>query len=358
MSVWYTSLNYGRVSFAIVSDRIFKSGPNLVSTWEGRKDHLKTPPEDPSVIDKPELQLLGRRQELFLEQWLKDWKDVDMKVLLSQTLLANTATHHGSYDAYLLGDLDSGGWPKKARDRAVSIIRKGFVFHICGDQHLPSIIQYGTEEFRDAGWAYCTPAIAVGYSRWFRPDELGIMVKNRPEHGNSNTGEYTDAFGNKNYVYAIGNPGDFNGIQNRYEYQNKKTGGLGFVIFDTETRNITMESWHFLADVDNPSEESQHPGWPLTINQMDNYGRKAVAWLPDIKIDGDSNPVIEITDQETGELIYIVRIKGTTFSPKVFGIDSRYSIRIGNPDREKYKLIEDIKPAPTRGASEILVSLN
>jgi len=88
--------------------------------------------------------------------------------------------------------------PKTARDRAVEIIRKAFVFHICGDQHVPSIVHYGIEEFRDAGWAFCTPAIAVGYSRWFRPDEINIPARNRPEHGFANTGEYTDAFGNKN----------------------------------------------------------------------------------------------------------------------------------------------------------------
>jgi len=356
MSVWYTSLNYGRVSFAIVSDRIFKSGPNLVSTWEGRKDHLKEPLKDPSVIDKPGLQLLGPRQEKFLEEWIMDWKDVDMKVLLSQTLLANTATHHGTYDGYLLGDLDSGGWPKKARDRALGIIRKGFVFHICGDQHVPSIIKYGIDNFRDAGWAYCTPAIAVGYSRWFRPDELSIPVKNRPEHGLPNTGEYTDAFGNKNFVYAIGNPRDFNGIQNRYEYQHMKTGGLGFVIFNTATREITIESWHFNADVDNPSIDCQHPGWPLTINQFDNYSREAVAWLPKLVIKGDSSPVVGIFDDETGELVYMVRIKGNDFTPGVFST-GKHTIRIGYPEQDKWTEKSGIVPLETMGEEEIIVEI-
>jgi hypothetical protein len=352
MSVWYTSLNYGRVSFAIVSDRIFKSGPNLVSTWDGRKDHLRVPLKDPSVIDKPELQLLGQRQEKFLEEWIRDWKDVDMKVLLSQTLLANAATHHGTYDGYLLGDLDSGGWPKNARDRAVEIIRKGFVFHICGDQHVPSILQYGTEDFRDAGWAYCTPAIAVGYSRWFRPDELNIPVMNRPTHGNSNTGEYTDAFGNKNYVYAIGNPGNFASIKDRYEYQHAKTAGMGFLLFDKETRNITMESWRFNSDVLKPDVDSQHQGWPFTINQMDNYGRKPVAFLPAVKISGDPDPVIEIINQATNELEYIVRINGNEYTPVVFANDT-YTIIIRYPEKNLFKEINDVKPSS--GTEELII---
>lgn len=357
MKVWYTSLNYGRVSFAIISDRIFKSGPNLVAKWKGRKDHLKEPLKDPSIIDRPDLELLGKRQEIFLENWIRDWVDVEIKVLLSQTLFANAATHHGQFDGYLLGDLDSGGWPRKARDRAVGIIRKGFVFHICGDQHLPSIVQYGTDSFRDAGWSFCTPAIAVGYSRWFRPDELNIPVKNRPEHSYSNTGEYIDAFGNKNYVYAIGNPGKFIGIQDRYIFQREKTAGLGFVIFDKKTRDITMESWRFLSNVSAPDKDSQHPGWPFTINQMDNYGREATAWLPVVKIKGDTDPLIEITNQLTSELEYIIRIKGNEFLPKVFSTE-KYTIKIGYPEKNVYKELTNIVPSRLRNGSELIVDFN
>ncbi len=46
MRVWYTELTYGRISFAIVSDRVFKSGPEAVSDWEGRHDHMTEPRKD------------------------------------------------------------------------------------------------------------------------------------------------------------------------------------------------------------------------------------------------------------------------------------------------------------------------
>ncbi len=357
MKVWYTNLNYGRVSFAILSDRVFKSGPDLVATWEGRKDHITEPLKDLSVIDRPDLELLGKRQEIFLQNWIRDWENIDIKVLLSQTLFANVATHHGQYDAYLYGDMDSGGWPKSARDRAVGIIRKAFVFNICGDQHVPSIVQYGIGDFRDAGWAFCTPAIAVGYSRWFRPDELNIPVRNRPEHGFPNTGEYTDAFGNKNYVYSIGNPGDFAGISNRYEMQHNKTAGFGFVIFDKENRDITMESWHFISDVLNPDEMSQHPGWPKTISQFDNYGREPLGWLPALKISGDPDPVVEIINQTTGELEYILRIKGNEFIPKVFSND-KFIVKVGYPEKDLFKEFSDIIPDTAAGVSELIIDFN
>ncbi len=357
MSVWYTSLNYGRISFAIISDRIFKSGPDLVATWEGRKDHLTQPLKDPSILDKPGLEFLGKRQELFLESWIRDWKDVDMKVLLSQTLFTNVATHHGQYDGYLLGDLDSGGWPKKGRDRAISIMRKGFVFQIAGDQHVPSLVQYGIDDFRDAGWCFVTPAIAVGYSRWFRPDDLDIPVRNRPEHDLPNTGEYIDAFGNLNYVYAIGNPDKFEGIQDRYKYHREKSSGFGFVIFDQETRNITIESWRFIADVINPGKDDQHPGWPFTINQLDNYGRKATGWLPTLKISGKPDPVVEVIDQESGDTEYMIRIKGNDFTPGVFR-EGNYEVIISYPESPGSRILTDIQPLPEKGTKEIVIDFN
>lgn len=355
MSVWYTDLNYGRVSFAIVSDRVFKSNPQRVSTWEGRSDQITEPLKDPKSIEKPGLEMLGKRQEDFLAEWIRDWRGVDMKVLLSQTLFTNVATHHGKFDGYLFGDMDSNGWPKSARDKAIRIIRKGFVFHIAGDQHIPSIVQYGIDNYRDAGWCYVTPAISVGYSRWFRPDELGIVVKNRPVHGFPNTGEYRDAFGNLNYVYAVGNPLNFARAENRYQLAQEKTSGFGMVIFDQEQRNITMESWRFLAYMSKQDADNQHPGWPFTISQFDNYGREPVAWLPTLKINGEPDPVVEITNQSTSELEYSVRIKGNEFNPKVFSNDV-FTIRLGYPEQDLWKIIKNVKPLNKQNQDELIIT--
>ena len=356
INVWYTSLNYGRVSFAIVSDRIYKSGPDQVTNWEGRKDHVKAPLKDPSSIEPSGLEFLGKRQEGFLNKWIYDWYDVDMKVLLSQTIFANVATHHGQFDAYLYGDMDSGGWPKRGRDRALKIIRKGYVFQIAGDQHVPSIVQYGVDKYHDAGWCYVTPAISVGYSRWFRPDELGIPVKNRPSHNLLNTGDYQDAFGNLNYVYAIGNPDNFKIQENRFDLAQVKASGYGMVSFDTGQRTIQMEAWRFLADVSKPSADSQFPGWPLKISQFDNYGRDAVAWLPTLKIKGTPDPVVEVINLTTGETEYIVRIKGNEFYPKVFSNDI-FTIRLGYPEKEKWKSFENLKPDPIKNSSQITIEI-
>ena len=78
--------------------------------------------------------------------------------------------------------------------------------HICGDQHLTTVSQYGVDQLRDSNWAFCTPAISAGYPRWWRPDDVDMLHKNRPIHGQANTGEFVDGFGNLVYVYAVGNP--------------------------------------------------------------------------------------------------------------------------------------------------------
>jgi alkaline phosphatase D len=354
MSVWYTGLDYGRVSFSIISDRIFKSAPERVSHWEGRHDHVTAPLEDPMSIEKEGLELLGGRQEQFLREWIRDWNAVDFKVVMSQTPFAAAATHHGQYDAYLYGDLDAGGWPKMARDRALRIIRKGFAFHVNGDQHLTSILQYGIDNYRDAGYSFCSPAIATGYSRWFRPDELGIPVRNRPAHGNPNTGEYEDAFGNLNYVYAVGNPGNLPRDPDRYQTKHDKASGFGMIIFDQDQRTITMESWRFLANVADPGPGDQFPGWPLTISQFDNYGREAAAWLPKLIISGEPDPVIEVINQGTGEYEYMVRIKGNEFSPKVFS-GGHYTIRVGYPEHDNWKTIENLAALSSKDEQELQI---
>ena len=46
-----------------------------------------------------------------------------------------------------------------------------------------------------------------------------------------------------------------------------------------------------------------YPGWPRTISQQDNYGRKAVAYLPTLKISGRVDPVIQVVDDGLGDVL-------------------------------------------------------
>ena len=275
ISVYYGDMVYGGVSFAIIADRQWKSGPEHVETGGGRPDHVVDADFDTSALDKPGLVLLGERQEEFLKKWAQDWRGHTLKAVLSQTVFAGVATHHGKYDGYLKGDLDSGAWPQTARNRAVEIIRQSKALHINGDQHLTSLSQYGVDQQRDSNWSFCTPAIAAGYPRWWRPDEVGMPHKNRPKHGHEQTGEYLDGFGNKVYVYAVGNPVEGK-APNRYDKAHEKGSGFGFITFDTEKKTYLVESFRFLIDATANQPGNQFPGWPVTIQQAENIGENVI----------------------------------------------------------------------------------
>ena len=271
ISVYYGDMVYGDTSFAILGDRQWKSGPDRVETGSGRADHVKDINVDTLHLDKPGLVLLGERQETFLKKWCDDWRGHSMKVVLSQTVFAGVATHHGGYTGYLKADLDSGGWPQTARNNAIRIITKAMPLHINGDQHLTTLVQYGVDKHRDGCWSFCTPAIAAGYPRWWRPDEVGMSHTNRPKHGLANTGEYLDGFGNKAYVYAVGNP-VVGTDKNRYKKAHQKGSGFGLVTIDTKAKTYTLDAFRFLCDPTDDKPDNQFPGWPVTIHQKENGG--------------------------------------------------------------------------------------
>lgn len=271
ISTYYGDMVYGGVSFAIIADRQFKSGPDRVKTDGDRADHVKDANFDTRALDKPGLVLLGERQEAFLQKWAHDWRGHSLKAVLSQTVFAAVATHHGSYDGYLKADLDSAGWPQTPRDRAIDILRPAMALHINGDQHITTLAQYGVREQRDSMWSFCTPAIAAGYPRWWRPDEVGMPHGNRPRHGLPHTGEYLDGLGNKAYVYAVGNPA-VGQAPNRYDKAHEKGSGFGFVIFDTARKTYTIQSFRFLIDATDGAPANQFPGWPVTLQQAENRG--------------------------------------------------------------------------------------
>jgi phosphodiesterase/alkaline phosphatase D-like protein len=338
IETWHTSLLYGKVSFAIISDRMFKTGPELVRSGPDRIDHVKKPTR-PEELESAQLEFLGAQQMEFLEHWINDWEGANMKVLLSQTLFANVGTHHGDDKMFLYGDLDSGGWPKKKKDDAVRLIRKACTFHINGDQHLPFIVQYSLDNTRDAGWTFCTPAVSTGYIRWGQPDVLNTPVSDRPAHGLPDTGIYKDVFGNTNYIYAVGNPDDDYKNPNRYKQAQNKASGFGMINFDTNERTIHMDAFRFLADKDRPTSNDRFPGWPLTITQADNDGRKPTGYLPKLQF-SKADQVVKIIKESDNELVNILRTKGTSYQPAVYAPGS-YTLIVG--EGKQIKTFKGIK---------------
>lgn len=341
ISAWYGGMTYGGVSFAIIAERMFKSSPKSVDTGEeGRADLVESADIDPRELNKPGLKLLGDRQTKFLEEWVEDWEHAKMKVVLGQSPFANLNTHSGPQGERLYADLDSNGWPQDARDEAVQILRKGFVLHISGDQHLPSVVQYGIDGSGDANWGYSPPAISVGWPRWWLADEVGFEFSNRLEPNLPNTGEYTDPFGNPVSVYAVGNPIALEGA-NRYDRAHAKSSGFGVIRLNTSDRSIQMEAYRFLADVGNDAVDNQFPGWPVTIGQLDNYGKKRAGYLAEVTHPGTSRPVVKVYQDKTDQLLYALRSPSRSFRPFVFE-EGTYRVEVGDPETDSWKTYENM----------------
>ncbi len=272
ISAYYGDMVYGSVGFAILADRQWKSGPESVGAEVGRDD-IKEPP---AHFDRPDLAILGERQELFLRQWSADWRGHTLKAVLSQTLFASLCTHQPQPDRFLKYDFDSNSWPQTPRNRAIELMRPSLALHICGDTHLATLSQYGVHAQRDGNWAFCTPAIAVGWPRWWLPDQTTMPLANRPRHGLANTGEYLDAFDNRIYVYAVGNP-EVGQAPNRYDKAQEKGSGFGFVTFDPEKHSYLIEAYRFNVDVLDGKLDNQFPGWPVLIHQEENGGRNRLS---------------------------------------------------------------------------------
>jgi len=338
IGVYYTSMTYGRISFAILEDRKFKSGcAGLVPpTKSGRPDHVIDPNFDPRTADVPGATLLGQRQLKFLREWGMDWLGADMKMALSQTMFAGMATHHGGALRYLVADYDSNGWPQSGRNRALAELRRCFAFHLGGDQHLATLVHHGIEDWDDACWSFCVPSIANFYLRAWWPKQPG---RNRQPGMPEYTGQFFDGFGNRVTVWAATNPDGSVGREPAALHNGKP--GYGIVRLDKQKRTITVECWPRYADPDNPRDK-QYLGWPKTIRQEDNYGRKAVAYLPTVEVKGLQDPVISVIEEDSGEVVYTLRIKGTSWRPKVFKW-GRYTLKVGDPDVGKMKTIKAVE---------------
>ena len=321
IGVYFTSVVVGGVGFAVIEDRKFKSFPNVVKARMSRDSHITQHPYDIRKADVPGAALLGDRQLKFLNAFSKEWEGQKMKAVLSQTIFANLQILNPrkdgvpqKFDIPLDRDLDANGWPQTGRRKALHEMRRGFMVHIAGDQHLASTIHHGTDEWEDSCWSLCVPSVANYYARSWNPKYAPLDAKpGMPPY----TGRYEDGFHNKLTVKAVANP-DRDPKPGRYPDPMELHGempGYGIVRFDTQERTITMACWPRTVD---PRIGAPYEGWPLTLRQEDNYARKAVAWLPTVRVSGGKDPVVQVIDEANGEVVYTLRIPGTEYRPKVF----------------------------------------
>lgn len=321
IGVYYTDLTWGGISFAILEDRKFKSGPDRVLEKK-RYDNTYE-------LDVDGATLLGQRQLNFLADWTTDWKGAEMKAVLSQTIFANLITHSPTLKDKRRYSVDSNGWPQTGRNKALSIIRKSYACMIGGDQHLGSVIHHGIEDWNNAGYSFAIPAAANLWMRYWLPDSSG---KNRKAGSPNYTGEFEDPLHNKITVYAVANPSH---EDNSYKEDllDGRAAGYGIVRFQKAKREITFECWPRNVDMF-ASGSKPYPGWPVVFNQTDNFMIQDGFELPTLKI-SKTKQVVTVLDHFTGEVISSLRIQGDAYQPKV-QYPGRYKIVVGEGEAVKY----------------------
>jgi hypothetical protein len=179
--------------------------------------------------------------------------------------------------------------------------------------------------------------------RWFPPEEGANRKPGAPRY----TGEFLDGFGNKMTVYAVSNPVR-SGVQPEALYD--RAPGYGIARFFKDSRDIVVEIWPRWVDPSRPDAE-QYYGWPVRLNQLDNDGRTAIAHLPTIVVTGMTEPVVQVVAEESGEILYTLRIMGNRFRPKVFDSTGTYTIAVGEPGTDRHQTFTGVNPTDDPGAT-------
>jgi hypothetical protein len=343
ITVYFTRLQVGGVDFAILEDRKFKTGPfGKIPEMGPRPDHINDPAYDPKTVDLPGLQLLGTRQEKFLRDWGQDWAGAEMKCVLSATAFCGAVHMHGKRDGRLLADLDCNGWPQTPRNRALEEIRRAWAVHLCGDQHLAVVVKNGIHDFGDGPYSFTSPALVnTIYGRWWHPLDEKPGPNPVPGSPLPWTGDFKDGLGNRLSMMAYANPQDI-------EDEKQRADGYGIVRFNKQTRHITFECWPRFANAKQGQSE-QFPGWPITVKMDANDGRNIAGWLPELQFEGAKNPVVQVIEEATEEILYTVRAQGGRFHPRVYS-NGKYTVKLGlnKPDAQTIGGLES-KPKADSG---------
>ncbi|BDS08196.1 hypothetical protein NT6N_32360 [Oceaniferula spumae] len=291
ISVYFTNWKYAGIDMAILADRQWKSAPKALlpeskinNGWPQNRNKQRPGLTTPRELDVAGAELLGKRQEAFLEKWASN-KDEKSKwnLVISATPLMTLQSipedkfsdavvpslkrmkpgEYPSTDIPKL-DYDSNGWPQSKRDLAVDLITKAGAVHVTGDQHLGSSGQYGVKKFNDSAWWISSPAIAnLWPRRWFPKDGGANRVNGAPKY----TGEFEDGFGNKMTLHAASNPYD---IEKEPSRLYDKAVGYSILTLHRSDGTVTLANWPYYASPTNETENKPYLGWPITIDPKTN----------------------------------------------------------------------------------------
>lgn len=245
--VSYCSFEWGGAEFAIIEDRKWKTSP---IQGEGLLGHIG--------------ELLGERQEQFLERWAATPSDKP-RIILTQSVWAGLETEPTGEPVM---NFDANGYPALGRRKAVQLAKQAGALLLSGDQHLTSIVRHGIDRHDDGPVQFTSPSGGTFWQRWFEPS----AEQPNPRGALPYTGDWRDAFGNPLRVLAVANPAisyaDYRKhVKGRSQilYDRKlKREGYGVVRVDHAAASYAIECWEWNK---NPitEPESQFPGWPFVL---------------------------------------------------------------------------------------------
>ena len=337
LPAYHCDWNWGGVSFAILGDRYFKSGPaghGLPKSGTNRPDHYNNPEFDTADLDLPGLQLLGKPQEEFLATWAGDWSEnTQMKAVLSQSPLANLATHHSG--TYLIADLDSNGWPQSGRNRALELMRSARCVHIAGDQHLATLVQHGIKDHDDAVFSFAGPSVANAYARAFYPANHDNYYKSDPPQPKDYLGKRLDGFKNKVTFHAVANPDtrkDSVYHTAKRTRTNAQAPGFGIIDFNTKAQTTTFDCIPRSEEVIKQLKGGSYPGWPMMVKISQNDGRQPVGELARVTVKGTQAPVVRVYGPDE-KLEWAQRMEATTFTIPAY-TQGKHRVEIGKGEKD------------------------
>jgi hypothetical protein len=80
----------------------------------------------------------------------------------------------------------------------------------------------------------------------------------------------------------------------------------------------------------------------VTLDLNECYGRTPVARLPEIEVVGMEDPVVQVVDELTGEIVYTVRRRASRFALPVFA-QGDYTVRVGEPGTRRWRSVEHLR---------------
>ena len=70
--------------------------------------------------------------------------------------------------------------------------------------------------------------------------------------------------------------------------------------------------------------------------------------MPTLTVSGVTDPVVQVFEEKTGELVYALRLRGNRTRPFVFALGS-YTVRAGDPDANRWTTVSGLAAEVEQG---------